>query len=140
MKEQAMEQQHMEGQEDIDLQGNQTQEPIRLTIKNLEGKTVTLVPRLELYSVRDFMGKELPGLAVDLDIYDGESSPPMPYASLTVNFGEYISVPNSAYIDTNNFPFADQLLAQGIAEQTGFTKSSGFCTYLNHILLFCVLL
>ena len=129
MKEQAMEQQHIEGQEDTVLQSNQKQEPIRLRIKNFEGKTVTLVPRLELYSVRDFMGTELPGLAVDLDIYAGEFSPPMPYTSLTVNFGEYISVPNSAYIDTNNFPFADQLLAQGIAEQTGLTKSSGFCTY-----------
>lgn len=107
----------------------QTMEPTYLRIKDFEGKTVTLVPSLGLYLVRDFMGQAMPGLAIDLGIYDGKYNPPMPYTSLTVSFGEYISVPNSAYIDTNNFPFADQLLAQGIAEETGLKKTSGFCTY-----------
>ena len=124
MKEQTTEQQ-MEDQ----VQGTQAQEPAHLTIRDFEGKTVTLVPKLGLYSVADFMGQEMPGLAVDLDQYTGPSSPPAPYARLTVNFGEFISIPNSAYIDTNNFPFADQLLEQGIAEQTSLKKTSGFCTY-----------
>ena len=36
---------------------------------------------------------------------------------------------NCAYIDTNNCDFTDQLLEQGIAQPTGFTKHSGFCEY-----------
>ena len=36
---------------------------------------------------------------------------------------------NSAYIDTNNCRFAQQLLNQGFAEDTGLRKSSGFCEY-----------
>lgn len=38
-----------------------------LKIKDFFGEEVTLQPRLELYSVTDFMGKEMPGLAVVLD-------------------------------------------------------------------------
>ena len=52
-----------------------------------------------------------------------------PFAVLTKSFGEFIGQKNCAYIDTNNCPFADQLLAQGIAIDTGLTKQSGFCTY-----------
>lgn len=37
-----------------------------LKIKDFFGEEVTLQPRLELYSVTDFMGKEMPGLAVVL--------------------------------------------------------------------------
>ena len=52
-----------------------------------------------------------------------------PYATLTVSFGEFIGLKNSAYIDTNNCRFAQQLLNQGIVEDTGLRKSSGFCEY-----------
>lgn len=96
-----------------------------LEIKDYFGKPVSLTPRVGLYEVYDFMGKEMPGLAILLD----ETESGEPYAVLTVSFGEFISVKNSAYIDTNNCRFADQLLDQGIAEPTSFTKQSGFCTY-----------
>lgn len=52
-----------------------------------------------------------------------------PYACLTTSFGEFIGIKDSAYIDTNNCPFAEQLLEQGIAEPTGLSKTSGFCQY-----------
>ena len=38
-----------------------------LTITDWAGDRISLEPRVELYSVRDFMGKELPGLAIVLD-------------------------------------------------------------------------
>lgn len=95
------------------------------TIKDYFGREVVLRPRLELYSVCDFMGEEMPGIAIVLD--DDQSNEQ--YAVLTVSFGEFISLKNSAYIDTNNCPFAPQLLKEGIAQETGFTKKSGFCSY-----------
>ena len=95
------------------------------TIKDYFGKEIVLRPRLELYSVCDFMGEEMPGLAIILN--DDQSNEQ--YAVLTVSFGEFISLKNSAYIDTNNCPFAPQLLKEGIAQETGFTKKSGFCSY-----------
>lgn len=95
------------------------------TIKDYFGREVVLRPRLELYSVCDFMGEEMPGIAIILD--DNQSNEQ--YAVLTVSFGEFISLKNSAYIDTNNCPFASQLLKEGIARETGFTKQSGFCSY-----------
>ena len=90
-----------------------------LKIMNLFGEQVTLQPRVELYSVTDFMGRELPGLAIVLDEVTGSPDGLEEYAFLTVSFGEFISIKNSAYIDTNNCPFAEQLLSQGIAEPTG---------------------
>ena len=82
-----------------------------LTITDWAGDRISLEPRVELYSVRDFMGKELPGLAIVLD--------------------EVSSTPEEAeeYADTNNCYFAGQLLQQGIAEDTGFSRHSGFCQY-----------
>ena len=100
-----------------------------LKIMNLFGEQVTLQPRVELYSVADFMGRELPGLAIVLDEVTGSPDGLEEYAFLTVSFGEFISIKNSAYIDTNNCPFAEQLLSQGIAEPTGLYKTSGFCQY-----------
>lgn len=91
------------------------------------GNRVPLKPRIELYSVTDFMGTEMPGLAVVLDEVSDE--PDLQYAVLTVSFGEMIGIKNSAYIDTNNCPFARQLLDKGIAQDTGLTKNSGFCQY-----------
>lgn len=91
------------------------------------GNRVPVQPRVELYSVQDFMGKEMPGLAIVLD--DLSVDPVEQYAVLTLSFGEFISMKNSAYIDTNNCRFAQQLLDMGIAVDTGLRKSSGFCQY-----------
>ncbi len=101
---------------------------MQFNIKDYFGSQVTVEPSVELYSVRDFMGKELPGLAVELNEVDSDGIK-TPYTMLTTSFGEFISIKNAAYIDTNNCPFAEQLLEQGIAQPTGLTKSSGFCQY-----------
>lgn len=101
---------------------------MQFNIKDYFGSQITVEPSVELYSVRDFMGKELPGLAVELNEVDSDGIK-TPYAMLTTSFGEFISIKNAAYIDTNNCPFAEQLLEQGIAQPTGLTKSSGFCQY-----------
>ena len=101
---------------------------MQFNIKDYFGSQVTVEPSVELYSVRDFMGKELPGLAVELNEVDSDGIK-TPYTMLTTSFGEFISIKNAAYIDTNNCPFAEQFLEQGIAQPTGLTKSSGFCQY-----------
>lgn len=102
---------------------------MKFEITDFMGNKITLQPRLELYSVRDFMGKKMPGLAIELEEITDENQPPMPYCSLTVSFGEFIGMKNCAYIDTNNCDFANQLLEQGIAKNTGFTKHSGWCVH-----------
>lgn len=97
------------------------------TIKDYCENPVVLRPRLELYQVEDFMGNALPGIAIVLDKVDGEEIEQ--FAVLTVSFGEFISATNCAYIDLNNCPFASVLLDQGVAKDTGFKKTNGFCTY-----------
>ena len=99
------------------------------TIRCGFGKPVTLLPRVELYSVKDFMGEEMPGLAIVLDEV-GETPEDMEqYAVLTVSFGEFIGMKNAAYVDANNCRFANLLREAGIARDTGLTKSSGLCDY-----------
>ena len=61
-----------------------------LEITDYFGTPVKLQPRVELYSVRDFMGREMPGLAIVLDEVMGEPDEMEPYATLTVSFGEFI--------------------------------------------------
>ena len=68
-----------------------------LEITDYFGTPVKLQPRVELYSVRDFMGREMPGLAIVLDEVMGEPDEMEPYATLTVSFGEFIGLKNSAY-------------------------------------------
>ena len=97
-------------------------------IKDYYGRELVVQPRLSLYSVRDFAGKEMPGLAITL-IDATDSNDPTDYCDLTVSFGEFIGMKNCAYIDANNCDFADQLLKQGMATKTQFTKRSGFCEY-----------
>ena len=83
-------------------------------ITDSRGNQIVLEPKLALYSVRDFTGKEMPGLAIDLiDITNKDDA--VEYHSLTVSFGEFIGMKNCAYVDTNNCSFAEQLLKQGIA-------------------------
>lgn len=100
-----------------------------LYITDYSGSKIALRARVELYSVTDFMGDELPGLAIVLDMVAAPSEEDEQYAILTKSFGEFIGLKNSAYIDVNNCPFAPQLLEQGIAADTGFYKDSGFCRY-----------
>lgn len=101
---------------------------MKYDITDFYGRTLPVSPRLGLYAVKDFMGNELPGLAV---ILDDVTDPTMPeqYCVLTTSFGEFIGMKNCAYIDTNNCEFADQLCKQGLATDTGFYKASGFCQY-----------
>ena len=43
-------------------------------ITDFMGNRLTVKPRLQLYSTRDFMGKMMPGIAIALDqITDGQS-------------------------------------------------------------------
>lgn len=100
---------------------------MQLKIKDYFGKTITLQPRVGLYSVKGMMGENLPGLAIVLDqVKTGQVEQ---YAVLTKSFGEFIGCKNSAYIDTNNCSFANHILEMGIAKDTGFYKQSGFCKY-----------
>lgn len=71
------------------------------------------------------------GFGIALQAYqDGE-----PYGVATVNVPsitgicEFIGIKNSAYMDTNNFPWVTEFLDKGIAKDTGFTRRSGFCEY-----------
>jgi len=100
-------------------------------IHDFLGNPVTVAPKLELYTVADFMGTEMHGIAIQLYTVVSAENPELaePYATLTVSFGEFIGMKNVAYIDTNNCLFASELLKYGFAQDTGFTKDSGFCTY-----------
>lgn len=84
-------------------------------------------PHVELYNVKDFNGKKMLNIAIDLDAMDEKY--PTPFARLTANFGEFIGLKNAAYIDTNNCRFAEQLLKHGIAQDTGLTKIGTYCRY-----------
>ena len=92
------------------------------------GDNINVEPELGLYETRDFMGSKMPGLAIQLYSYD-EDGFREPYATLTVNFGEFFSLKNCAYIDTNNNSFTSQLLDKGFCIDTGLTKHSGYCVY-----------
>ena len=93
------------------------------------GEEISVKHRIELYTVEDCFGAEMPGIAVVLDEVDEGRQPIEQYAILTVSFGQFIGIKNAAYIDTNNCPFAKELLKEGIAHDTGIKKSSGFCKY-----------
>lgn len=98
-------------------------------IKTINNREVEVTPKVQLYSVKDFMGKDLHGLAVNLDWINPDTNMLEPFGMLTVTFGEYISAKNCSYVDTNNCPFAEQFLEYGIAYNTGLTKDKGFCKY-----------
>ena len=95
------------------------------------GQSFTLTPEVKLYTTRDFMGEYMPGIALQLYVADetSETGYGEPFCLLTVNFGDFIGTKNAAYIDTNNCPFADQILKTGVAKDTGLYKESGFCKY-----------
>lgn len=88
------------------------------------GGKIRLKPRVELYDTRDYMGKQMPGLAIVLDEVDQKENVTEQYAVLTVSFGDFLALKNCAFIDTNNCPFAPQLLSDEIAQDTGHAKSA----------------
>lgn len=99
-------------------------------IKDIFGNNLKVYPKLQLYAHKDFQGKKLPGIA--LSLYSCEDN--TPYSDLTVSFGNFISVKNAAYIDTNNNQFAEELLnSYNIAEKTQYSISSGYCSYPLYI-------
>lgn len=98
-----------------------------LKFKNFLGQEVEAIPKLFLYDVSDFMGKRM--TIIGIQLYTMEDGMLEPYATLTKSFGEFIGAKNCAYIDTNNYSFAPQILETGVAKDTGFTKESGYCTY-----------
>ena len=73
-----------------------------LEITDIFGNRVELQPRVELYSVRDFMGQEMPGLAIALDEIVDEPYGMEPYATLTVSFGEFIGLNTAASANTRS--------------------------------------
>ncbi len=85
-------------------------------------------PSLDLYSVKDFMGKEKVGLAICLNVVENNKVVE-PFATFSVSFGEFIGIKDAVYIDTNNCNFAFQLKKQGFGVDTGITKQSGFWNY-----------
>lgn len=96
------------------------------TIKGFNREFI-LKPFLELVEVTDFMGKVMHNIRLSF-AYD-EDGCEQPFATFTTNFGEFIGMKNSAYIDTNNCWFSDEILQTGIAEDTGLYKFSGMCKY-----------
>lgn len=91
------------------------------------GSQVTLIPKIFLSTVPDFSGNEQKNIGISFD-WEGEYGLE-PFAVLTKNFGKFLALKNAAYVDTNNCPFAKELLTQGIAVDTGAIKQSGFCEY-----------
>lgn len=52
------------------------------------------------------------------------------WCDITVNLGSMFENETHAFVDTNNFPEAERILAElGLAEDTGIKMQSGFCTY-----------
>lgn len=98
-----------------------------LKMRDCFGNEQEVIPQLELYSTKDFMGKSMPGLAVQLYAKQGKKI--VSHADLTVNFGEFIGMKNAAYINTTNCPYADDLLKTGIAIDSGLSKETVFCRY-----------
>lgn len=92
------------------------------------GDAVRVEVELFLCNTYDFMGNKMPGLGIQLYDIDEDGYRGL-YATLTQNFGEFLSARDCAYIDTNNCSFARQLLEMGFCKDTGFTKESGFCSY-----------
>lgn len=65
------------------------------------------------------------GMAVCAYLRNGE-----PWSDITVNIPGTIAPVGTAFIDTNNNPWAeDFLMENGIAKPTGATGHSGYCTY-----------
>ena len=96
-------------------------------IKGFNGKEFELKAQLHLEEVTDYMGDKQHNIGISFtSIEDGGEEP---FATFTLNFGEFISLKNTAYVDTNNCWFADELLEKRIAIATGLDKISGMYKY-----------
>lgn len=104
----------------------ETDKDKKINVK-INDKEISLIPELVVYVVPDFMGDQQHNIGLNL-YYEGENGLE-PFSILTKNFGEFIGQKFCAYVDTNNCPFSDQLLEQGIAADTSMKKESGFCSY-----------
>ena len=97
-----------------------------LTITDWAGDRVSLEPRVELYSVRDFMGEELPGLAIVLDEVGSTPDRAEEYAVLTVSSGFRSAAKQGRYIDTNNMLFCWPATPAGHCRGHGIQPSQRF--------------
>ena len=88
-------------------------------IKDYFETPIILEPRVELYTVYDFMGKELPGLAIVLDMPIQGADEKEQFAILTKSFGEFLGLKNSAYVDINNCSIVDLLKILGSTKKVG---------------------
>lgn len=93
----------------------------------IQEREIELIPELMVFVIPDIIGDQQHNIGINL-YREGENGLE-PFAILTKNFDEFVCQKFCAYVDTNNFPFANQLLEQGIAEDTGITRQSGFCNY-----------
>lgn len=97
---------------------------------NLLDKKTIIIPELELYIADDILtNKTRYNIAIQL--YSRSEEGLNPLSVLTTNLGEFVSVKNAAYIDTNNngANVIDWLIKNGFGQATQFTKHSGFCEY-----------
>ncbi len=99
----------------------------KITLIDFMGENVEVIPHFGLYEVKDYMGRPMtmPRISLTTKSEYGEE----PFMVLTKSFGEFVGIKNVAYIDTNNCPPAVRFLTLGLAKDTGFTKTSGYCQY-----------
>ena len=99
----------------------------KFTVSGFNDEKFEITPQLLLKEVTDFMGERMHNISISFThLEDGAE---MPFANFTLNFGEFLGMKNSAYVDTNICWFSDEILETGIAEDTGLTKISGLCKY-----------
>lgn len=91
------------------------------------------------------VGSYLFGEGLYLELHDIAEGMPEPYADITVNLEGYPTKGSCAFVDTNNFANAEQLIKQyKLGTPTGRLGRSGYCTYpeykfdLNEIRKYCI--
>lgn len=88
------------------------------------GNKYTVRPELVLYNSKDCYGTPAFNLGLRLLTDNGV------FATLTTNFGDFIGIKNTAYVDTNNCPnIIEQLVEMGYAHYAECSRHSGYCTY-----------
>lgn len=103
---------------------------MKIKFKIRKNKEIELDAQLRLYKVFDYMQQEKSGIAIAL--YSKRESTgeyDELFVVATKSFGEFIGLPNVAYMDLNNCPYAEEFIKLGFAEDTGLNKQSGMCLY-----------
>ena len=100
------------------------------------GGKIRLKPRVELYDTRDYMGKQMPGLAIVLDEVDQKENVTEQYAVLTVSFGDFLTlkhlpkkkppIPRPHYLPTQA-PTHNKNMTQGADRTTSEGVRRGKC-------------